>query len=390
MNCPTCGAPNVMLHKDIWECGWCGDSGPIPRRILEQRKAAKTVQMPREITLTLSIEPNTDCDDVIEPSHFFDPNAEKLAKTFPEEMSRWTLEQQQEMYCADMLEEVYADDPQKAITMWRSLLPDQTPMNDSNCAEGFFSEIDFLWDDEAFDAEGFLPLLDAMQADDSLSRIIFQSGCVCQLHFKLLKAAIEQDMVSEAAYLFALLKANSFSRGKWAVSFSQFQTLMCGIPLPPVDTNVMHTEKLRQKIPLGTAKEEPVSANEDTSPTLPSETKPSHKGGKAVIIIGCLLLIGLLSFLAMQDISEKPPATIRPSHNNKPSVTQSAAPSKTDVPTAQPTTPGQTFNYGGGTADTGPGSGHSLREDYGDPEDLYEDGDYDDLDEAWDEWEEGW
>ena len=51
--------------------------------------------------------------------------------------------------------------------------------------------------------------------------------------------------------------------------------------------------------------------------------------------------------------------------------------------------PPQTFNYGSST-DTGPGSGHSLREDYGDPEDLYEDGDYDDLDEAWDEWEEGW
>ena len=33
MNCPTCGAPNVILHKDIWECGWCGDSGPIPCRI---------------------------------------------------------------------------------------------------------------------------------------------------------------------------------------------------------------------------------------------------------------------------------------------------------------------------------------------------------------------
>ena len=202
--------------------------------------------------------------------------------------------------------------------------------------------------------------------------------------------AIEQDRVSEAAYLFALLKANPFSRSKWAVNFSQFQPLMYGIPLPPVDANVMHTEKLQQKIPLGTAKEETVSANEDTSPTLPSETKPSHKGGKAAIIIGCLLLIGLLSFLAMQDISEKPPATIPPSSNSKPSVTQPTAPSKIDIPTAQPTTPGQTFNYGGGSTDTGPGSGHSLREDYGDPEDLYEDGDYDDLDEAWDEWEEGW
>lgn len=52
--------------------------------------------------------------------------------------------------------------------------------------------------------------------------------------------------------------------------------------------------------------------------------------------------------------------------------------------------PPQTFNYGGGSTDTGPGSGHSLREDYDNPEDLYEDGDYNDLDEAWDEWEEGW
>ena len=44
MNCPTCGAPNVMLHKDIWECGWCGDSGFIPGYILEQRKAARERQ----------------------------------------------------------------------------------------------------------------------------------------------------------------------------------------------------------------------------------------------------------------------------------------------------------------------------------------------------------
>ena len=46
MNCPTCGAPNVILHKDIWECGGCGDSGPIPCRILEQRKAAREKQEP--------------------------------------------------------------------------------------------------------------------------------------------------------------------------------------------------------------------------------------------------------------------------------------------------------------------------------------------------------
>ena len=43
-----------------------------------------------------------------------------------------------------------------------------------------------------------------------------------------------------------------------------------------------------------------------------------------------------------------------------------------------------------GAEDTGAGSGHSFREDYSDPEDLYEDGDYEDFDEADDEWGEGW
>ena len=47
-------------------------------------------------------------------------------------------------------------------------------------------------------------------------------------------------------------------------------------------------------------------------------------------------------------------------------------------------------SHSSGGKDDGAGSGNSLREDYGDPEDLYEDGEYNDLDEAWDEWEEGW
>ena len=226
MNCPTCGAPDVRIGGDQWECGWCCDFGFLPRSVIEARRTARTVHIPKEITFTLSVEPNTDCDEVIEPSHFFDPNAEKLAKAFPEEMSRWTLEQQQKMYCADMLEAVYVGNPQKAITMWRTLLSNQTPLNNPNCAEGFFSEIDFLWDNAAFDSESLLPLLDAMQTEDSLARVVFQSNCVCQLHFKLLKAAIERGRVSEAAYLFALLKANPFPKGKWAVNFSQFQRLI--------------------------------------------------------------------------------------------------------------------------------------------------------------------
>ena len=73
-----------------------------------------------------------------------------------------------------------------------------------------------------------------------------------------------------------------------------------------------------------------------------------------------------------------------------------AAAQETGGTTARPTVrPPHTFNSGGAggsyAGDTGAGSGHSLREDYGSPEDLYEDGGtYSDLDEAIDEWEEGW
>ncbi len=43
------------------------------------------------------------------------------------------------------------------------------------------------------------------------------------------------------------------------------------------------------------------------------------------------------------------------------------------------------------SGDAGTGSGHSLRDDYGSPKDLYEeDGTYSDLAEAIDEREEGW
>ncbi len=47
---------------------------------------------------------------------------------------------------------------------------------------------------------------------------------------------------------------------------------------------------------------------------------------------------------------------------------------------------GQTFHYGNGDNNSG-----SIRDDYGNPEDLWEDNQdwYEDEDEAWDEWENG-
>ena len=117
----------------------------------------------------------------------------------------------------------------------------------------------------------------------------------------------------------------------------------------------------------------------------------SRKALRIAVIAGCLALLGLLIGSAVQSVPETRPKVERPTE--RPAMTTPAAPEtpvRDTAPPATPTVPGQTFNYGGGSVDTGPGSGSSLREDYDNPEDLYEDGDYDDLDEAWDEWEEGW
>ena len=106
MNCPTCGAPNVILRKDIWECGWCGDSGFIPGYILEQRNAAKTVHIPKEITLTLTVEPSEN-EDTPEHPIFFDSAVERIVEQFPELKDEYESETLSGIMGAQLLEKVY-------------------------------------------------------------------------------------------------------------------------------------------------------------------------------------------------------------------------------------------------------------------------------------------
>ena len=217
-------------------------------------------------------------------------------------------------------------------------------------------------------------------------------------------------------------------------------------------------EHTKPEEPAQSAAPAPAGAAQDTA-------KPTRKYGRIATVVICLVLIGWLVFLAVQDIPKAQPAAVAPAASGTASppaattpiasyaqysgklpvegmpmkalsYTSLGAPDKElkcknfdklelnrkyinvywyddsgemiaagmcaqwkgdsefmlkSFSQYYPTQPyeGQTFHSGNAT-DTGPGSGHSLREDYGDPEDLYEDGDYDNLDEAWDEWEEGW
>ena len=542
MNCPTCGAPNVMLHKDIWECGWCGDSGFIPQRIQDARRAAKTVRIPKEITLTLTVEPGEN-EDTPEQPIFFDSAVERIVEHFPELKDEYESEALSGMMGAQLLEEVYRTDPQKAIAMWRSLPEKQEPLQDPRRAEDFFYLLDFLWEHEDYNEDVLAPLLDAVRKDDTLAEMVFRSHYVCKLHLYLIQAAFEQRKTELAEHLYALLQSNPLPREEWCEDPNKFQAAMEGNHTSqPKDTTVYHycsvqvgnsrpyayltaglpvkrgdlvrvpygkknepkegivrsvgdythdtapwsPEKAKRVLeilpkPQVSVKKEttvPKPQQENTKPEEPAHsaapapagavqdaTRPTRKYGRIAIIVICFVLVGWLIFLAAQDVPKAQPAAVAPAASRTDSSSIATTPTASyaqysgklpvegmpmkalsytslGAPDKElkcknfeklepnrkyinvywyddsgeliaagmcaqwegdsefvlksfsqyyPTQPyeGQTFHSGSAT-DTGSGSGQSLREDYGDPEDLYEDGDYDALDEAWDEWEEGW
>lgn len=542
MNCPTCGAPNAILHKDIWECGWCGDSGFIPQRIQDARRAAKTVRMPKEITLTLTVEPSEN-EDTPEQPIFFDSAVERIVEQFPELKDEYESEALSGMMGAQLLEEVYRTNPQKAIAMWRSLPEKQEPLQDPCRAEDFFYLLDFLWEHEDYNEDVLAPLLDAVRKDDTLAEMMFRSHYVCRLHLYLIQAAFEQRKTELAEHLCALLQSNPLPREEWCEDPNKFQAAMEGNHTSqPKDTTVYHycsvqvgnsrpyayltaglpvkrgdlvrvpygkknepkegivrsvgdythdtapwsPEKAKRVLeilpkPQVSVKKEstvPKPQQEHTKPEEPAHsaapapagavqdaTRPTRKYGRIAIIVICFVLVGWLIFLAAQDVPKAQPAAVAPAASRTDSSSIATTPTASyaqysgklpvegmpmkalsytslGAPDKElkcknfeklepnrkyinvywyddsgeliaagmcaqwegdsefvlksfsqyyPTQPyeGQTFHSGSAT-DIGSGSGQSLREDYGDPEDLYEDGDYDDLDEAWDEWEEGW
>ena len=230
MNCPICGAPNVMLHSRIWECGWCGDSGPIPRRVLGERAAAQRTKSLEDVVIQLKFVP---CEHTEEPEEepFSDPEVGALMRAFPQELSDWSAEELREMTCACLLHEVYRVQPQTAIAMWRSLLtPDTDTLTDPRAAEDFIFEMELVWLD-AEDCRGtLLSVLDDMERDDNLARRVFQSAYVGYPQLNLLRDAVYAGRTRQAAHLFDLLQANPLPRSQWAEDLSEFQEAMTPPP----------------------------------------------------------------------------------------------------------------------------------------------------------------
>lgn len=578
----------------------------------------------------------------VDPMDYDDSAVARIVAQFPELKDEYDSADLFNMSGLELLEEIYHTDPQRAISMWRSLPQKQEPLLDDYLSEDLFYVIGFLWKDEDCDEDALTPLLDAVQRDDTLAEMVFRSRYVCALHLYLIQTAIAQGKTELAEHLYALLQSNPLPREKWREEPDAFTALMkdlyntadhvpayqyCSVqvgnnrpyayltaglpvkrgdrvrvpygkrnepkegvvrsvgdytrdtaPWPPEKTKrvleilpkpqesvkkepatpkpqQVEREIVRSEVPPATEEAKPTS-DADTTPTaeVPQETAPPPKRSLVPILVAVALVIiagyALLNSHNQRaaweqqyqtaaelfaegnyrkavelvedvpkNIAEQPalltvakagvllnanteeslrdgldlleyawdlgsyseqgaalqaeltarlqetlyekavsllhkgdayaardylkelgdykdaatilvythalidsrwcdvtlyrwaleslqavPADYNGEFAEEIAALRDALPEKIaeqeqlDAERAaslaqqqqQKPKPPQTFNYGGGSTDTGPGSGHSLREDYGDPEDLYEDGDYDDLDEAWDEWEEGW
>lgn len=575
----------------------------------------------------------------VDPMDYDDSAVARIVAQFPELKDEYDSADLFNMSGLELLEEIYHTDPQRAISMWRSLPQKQAPLQDDYLSEDFFYVIGFLWKDEDCDEDALTPLLDAVQQDDTLAEMVFRSRYVCALHLYLIQTAIEQGKTELAEHLYALLQSNPLPREEWREDPDEFKYLMekradtednapiyhycsvqvgnnrpyayltAGLPVKrgdrvrvpygkknepkegivrsvgdyTRDTAPWPPEKTKRVLEILPKPQEPVKkepatpkpqqvekeATKPEAPPITEEAKPAEaapaakapQGGTPpqkrrivpiliaatlVIIASCVLLNGHNQRVAWEqqyqtaadlfaegrykeaaelaedvpkNIAEQPALltvakagvllngnteealrdgldrlkyawdlgsyseqgaalqaeltarlqetlyekavsllhkgdayaardylkelgnykdaatiltythalidsqsfnvilyrwaleslqAIPPDYNGEfaeeIAALRDALPGKIaeqeqiDAERAailaqqqqQKPKPPQTFNYGGGSTDTGPGSGHSLREDYDNPEDLYEDGDYDDLDEAWDEWEEGW
>ena len=162
----------------------------------------------------------------VDPMDYDDSAVARIVAQFPELKDEYDSADLFNMSGLELLEEIYHTDPQRAISMWRSLPQKQAPLQDDYLSEDFFYVVGFLWKDEDCDEDALTPLLDAVQQDDTLAEMVFRSRYVCALHLYLIQTAIEQGKTELAEHLYALLQSNPLPREEWREDPDEFKYLM--------------------------------------------------------------------------------------------------------------------------------------------------------------------
>lgn len=192
MRCPTCGDP-VQIRGSRWECGWCGDFGNLSR-------SAVTTPAPKELTFQLTF--SVPCDDEDEenapPSRMSADEARKrlakgqfsssediclliLADEYPEELSQDDLD---DVSWHHVLDSLMAEDTEKGVQMWRTLLDAATPRlrSDSRLGEELLYDWSALNNPSDSVAEAFIAALE----DEAFVKQVFGSAYVGTLPLTLL------------------------------------------------------------------------------------------------------------------------------------------------------------------------------------------------------------
>ena len=144
---------------------------------------------------------------------------EILLVEYPEEVPHETAEDFDELLWERVLDDVFADDPEKGMEMWRSLLDIAEPSlkTDAKTAEKLLPDWDWLdspTDDQA------LPLLVALDDERFVSQL-FESAYLDRLQFNVLEICRDCGEETLARHCMVLALKNSCLEEQWRKRYTQ-------------------------------------------------------------------------------------------------------------------------------------------------------------------------
>ena len=189
--CPNCGSPATVTGIQ-WQCGWCGNYGSLKRS-------------PAKITLRLKV--TFDGPDQEVSSREYSAEMDRLVKVFPEAFCDWPEEKRTDAYIEDLLQDIYPNQPELAIRMWRMVLDDAgEELQASGTAEFLLDEyMESVWKEGLDFPASLEPILDELY-DPHFEYQVFQSAYIGEPHEAILFACKELHRDAQAEELFALIE----------------------------------------------------------------------------------------------------------------------------------------------------------------------------------------
>ena len=150
---------------------------------------------------------------------------EILLVEYPEEVPHETAEDFDELSWERVLDDVFADDPEKGVEMWRRLLDIAEPSlkTDAKTAEKLLLDWDWLespTDDQA------LPLLTALD-DERFASQLFESASIGRLQYDVLNACRDCGQEKKGQHCLELALKNPYLEENWEKRFRRvFTTIL--------------------------------------------------------------------------------------------------------------------------------------------------------------------